>query len=431
MSLLQRIIGRPAALPVAARREPPPVAAMAAPALRAGTSALTEVGWTGMVLPGSAMQSRVKGLPPVTPLSAQRHATVFACCNNIAGDHAKLPLEVWQRNSAGREVRVESHPATHLLNVEASPGVAAMVARFALMYAFCLRGRAYAWAPRDGAGELIMLDLAHVDMVTERQTGRARVYDFQDGDGIQRRSVSRTMVHLRYMAEDGWTGRSPIQVAAESMGLALAGQEAAARSASGTITRAYIRMANVYEDEEDYHRNARRIANAIRDPELNGMPLLAETDEIKTLDMSAADQQLLDSRKFDREQIAAVYRMPPSKLQMLEHGVKANGEQQAIDYRSECLSHWGGFYEAQLGLTLLTEGERRAGLFLRHDYDQMMMATTRERYEALRLMVGGPWGTWQEGRRMEGLPDLPPGETPYPPPNMTRDDLPKTEGSQA
>ncbi len=416
MSLIGRLFGTAAAavaapVPVAQRREPQ----MVASAETSGTSKPNPAIWA---IDGFGGQSRVKSLPVVTPVTAQRHATVYACCNNIAGDLSKLPLEVWQRDARGREVRVKSHPANYLLNVEASAGVAAMVMRYAMIYAYALRGRAYAWAPRDGGGELLMLDLIRVDAVSELEAGRKRFYDFEDGDGVWRRAPTRTMVHLRYMAEDGWTGRSPIQVAAESMGLALARQESAARAASGVLMQGYVKMADVYDDDEDYRRNAQRITNALRNPD-TGMPILRDTDSIEKLDMSAADQQLLEAMKFDREQIAAMYRMPPSKLQMLEHGVKANGEQQAIDYRAECLSHWGGFVEAQMGMTLLTEAERRYGLVLRHNFDALMTATTKERYDALRLAVGGPWMTWKEAREDEGLPQLAEGERPYPPPNMT------------
>lgn len=421
MSLFSRILKPRPGVAAAVRVEPPMRAADTSGTVNPNTAIWDLQGFGG--------QSRVKSLPHVSPMSAQRHATVYACCNNIAGDHAKLPLEIWQRNRDGREVRVQDHPATYLLNVESSAGVPAMVMRYALMYAFTLRGRAYAYAPRDGAGELLMIDLAHPDKVSELSQGRERFYDFEDGDLIMRRAARRTMVHLRYMAEDGWTGRSPIQVASESVGLALAGQEAAARSASGSFARGYVKIADVYEDEEAYQRSTRRLRAALRDPDSEGLPILGASDSIEKLDLSASDQQLLESRKFDREQIAACYRMPPSKLQMLEHGVKANGQQQAIDYRSECLTHWGGFAETQMGQCLLTEGERRSGLFLRHNYDALLLATTKERYEAGRVAVGGPWMTWQEMRRIEGLPDLASGETPYPPPNMTRPDAATTEGS--
>lgn len=415
MSLLSRLVGAKtagAAAPVVPRVEPQMRRDMAMSGTANPDPTLFNVGWSGT-------QSRVKTLPPVTPIIAQRHATVFACCNNIAGDHSKLPLEIWQRNKDGREVIVKDHAATYLLNVEASPGVPSAIARYALFYAFTLRGRAFAWCPRDGAGELVMIDTLHPDHVGELWTGRTRFYDFTDGDNIQRRAPSRSMMHLRYMAEDGWTGRSPIQVAAESVGLALAGQEAAARSASGNFLRGYVKMADSFEDEEAYQRNKTRLKSALSDPEAQGLPILGEQDSIERLDLSASDMELLASRKFDREQLAAIYRMPPSKLQMMEYGVKANGQQQAIDYRGECLSHWGGLAEGFMAQAILTEADRRAGLFLRHNYDALLTATTKERYDAGRLAVGGPWMTWQEFRRIEGLPDLAEGERPYPPPNMT------------
>lgn len=418
MNLLQRTIARIA--------PPAPPAARVEPIVRASGPSLDprayDVGYTGFVVGGP--QSRVRSLPHVSALVAQRHATVFACCNVIAGDLAKCPVMVVQRNRNGRVTEVYDHPASYLLNVESSPAVPAMVARFALIYAYALRGRSYAYAPRDNSGELMTLDVMMPDRCMERQVpgSRQRFYDFEDADGVKRRAPSRLILHLRYMAEDGWTGRSPLEVAAESVGLALAGQEAAARAASGTQMRAVLKLESAYDDDEDFRRNAKRVRAALDDPDTNGIPIIGAADDIKSLDLSAADQQLLESRKFDREQIAAIYRMPPSKLQMLEHGVKANGQQQAIDYKTDCLLHWGGLVEAQMALGILTEGERRQGLFLRHNYDALMMATTKERYEALHRAVGGPWMTWQEARLGEGLDDLPPGQQPYPPSNMTRDE---------
>lgn len=411
MSILDRVFGWPAALPAA--RIEPPVMATETSGTQEPAGWLQEIGWGGSA-------SRVKELPPVNARSAARHATVFACCNVIAGDLAKVPLKLYQRGRDGREQRVRDHPAAYLLNVEAAPGITAMTARFALAYAFTLRGLGFAYAPRDGAGELTMIEPVRPDRCAVLEAGRRRFYEFEDGEGVFRRAPGRAMVHLRYMAEDGWTARSPIEVASESMGLALAGQEAAARAATGTQIQAVAKMASFYEDDESYHRNARRLRATLRDPDANGIPIVGAEDDIKSLSLSSADQQLLESRKFDREQIAAMYRVPPSKLQMLEHGVKANGQQQSIDYRADCLLHWGGFVEQQTALGVLTESERKAGMFFRHDFDALLQATTKERYDANSKAVGGPFMTPNEARQLEGLPPLPGGEKLNPAPNMTR-----------
>lgn len=426
MSLIRRIRDAAAGPAPRARIEPPlslaasladAPAGMAGPGV-AGAGIAGAGGWLHDSF--AAGQSRVKSLPRATPTTAQRHGTVFSCCNVIAGDLAKVTLKLYQRRDDGQEMRVRDHPAAYLLNVESSPGVPAIVARFVLVYAFALRGVSYAYAPRDGAGELELIETLRQDGVSVLRHGRNRFYDFEDGAQLRRRAPGRAMVHMRYLAEDGWTGRSPIEVAAESMGLAMAGQEAAARAASGQMVSAYIRMEDAYESEEDYRRNQRRVRAALADPEGQGFPILGKDDVIQTLDMKASDIELLASRRFDREQIASIWRVPPSKLQILEYGVKANAEQAAIDYLSDCLMHWGKQVEDQLALALLTPREREGGFFLRHDFDTLLRPTTKERYEALSRAVGGPFMTPNEARLINGQAPRPDGDLLNPAPNMTR-----------
>jgi HK97 family phage portal protein len=401
-----------------ARIDPPAI--MAVSGETSGTAApapwLQDLGF------GGGAQSRVKSLPRVTPTTAERHATVFACCNNIAGDHSKVPLQLWQRANDGTETQVFGHPAIYLMNVEASAGVPASVARFAMVYSFALRGVSYAFAPRDGGGELELIDTLLPDAVSVLRSGRDRFYDFEDGAGQYRRARNRSMVHMRYLALDGWSHRSPLQVASESTALALAGQEAAARTASGGTTKAAIRLSDEYEDADARSRQAVRIKASLSNPLDGSFPVINAGEEIIKLDLSAADQELLSSRKFDREMIAGIYRMPPSKLQMLENGVKANGQQQAIDYLTDCLMHWQSLISPQYDQCLLTRKERESGLFFRHDFSTLLEPTTVELYGALKVAVGGPFMTPNAAQRRARLSVTDGGDQLYPPSNMTRDE---------
>jgi HK97 family phage portal protein len=372
-------------------------------------------------------RSRVKSLPVVSALSAQKHATVFAIGSTYAGDLAKVPLDVLQKNKNGSVTVVRDHAASHLLNVESVEGVAAAVTRLALFYAFVVRGNGYAYAPRDGAGELELIEVVKGQQPTILRNGRARFYQFEDGAQVQRTVPGRHMIHMRYMSDDGWMGRSPIEIAAESMGIAMAGQEAAARAASGTFVRAIIKLADNYQDDEAEEQAAKRIANALRNPDLEGFPVMQHNEGIERLDLSASDQQLLESRKFDVTMICAAFRMPPVKVQFMENGVYANVEQQNMNYRTDGLTHWAVQGEGQLNMALLTPAEREAGLFLRHDLDALMRATTKDRYDAYQRGVGGPILTPNEAREMEGLPPIADGERLYPPSNMTRDENATTD----
>jgi HK97 family phage portal protein len=189
-----------------------------------------------------------------------------------------------------------------------------------------------------------------------------------------------------------------------------------------------MKLGESYEDEAARTRNARRLKDHLTNPNSDGIPVLGPDDDIKSLDLTAADQELLASRKFDREQLATIYRMPPSKLQMLENGVKANGEQQAIDYLTDCLLHWSGLAEQTLAMSVLTRGERDRGFFLRHDFGALLQPTIKDQIEAVTKAVGGPIYSPNEGRKKVGLPPLPGGDEMNPAPNMTRKDEPKPKG---
>ena len=397
----------------APRREPQ----FAAPAI-AATSDAGLSGARAMMFEAGFGSGGSRLLSNVAPDRAERHATVYACCAIIAGDLAKVPLRVHLQDAAGP---VEGHEANYLLNVESSPQISATTARFALGYSLCLRGNGFAWVPRNGDGEPDMIDSVLPNGVSISRAGRVRVYDFEDGDGARRRATGRTMMHLRHNALDGFTGRSPLECAAESVSIAMAGQDAAARSAKGGTIRAIAHVGDGYQDDEEWRRSSRRMDEALRDRDGLGIPIVARDDKITRLDLSAADMQLLETRKFDREMIAQIYRVPPSKLQMLENGVKANGEQQAIDYLTDCLFFWADLFETQAALSLLTEAERRAGLVLRHDFDALLRPTTKDRYEAAHRAVGGPWMTPNEARRSEGMGPVEDGDRLNPAPNMTRE----------
>ena len=408
MGVLAALLGQSSS---SASRVEPPLASVSGTAGPA--SWFVEGGWQTF--------SRVKALPAVTAVAAQKHATVTACCSVIAGDTSKVPLQVCKRGKYGEETVVEDHPANYLLNVESSSGVAASTLRFTLAYFFCLRGEAFAFAPRNGAGELVFLDALRNGDCHVLRDGRRRFYEFEDGDDVRRRVSSNQVVHLRYMSEDGWTGRSPIEVAAESVGIALARQEAAARAASGTTLKAIAKLEDRHDDEESRKRRAEALKNNLLSGGGQGVAVIGENDDIRTLDMSAADLQLLESQKLDVALLRSLYRVPAFKLQDPDGGVKANGEQQAIDYLKDCLLHWGTPIEDQLALTVLTEKERRSGLFLRHDFNALLRPTAKERYAAIKEAVGGPFMSPNEGRRLIGMAPTDGGDAMYPPPNMTQE----------
>lgn len=85
--------------------------------------------------------------------------------------------------------------------------------------------------------------------------------------------------------------------------------------------------------------------------------------------------------------------------------------------------HWSSLIEAEYAMGLLTEAERRSGLFFRHDFGALLQATTKEKYDALTKAVGGPIMTANTAQRIANLPVTPGKDDDRlnPAANMTRD----------
>ncbi|PTR18287.1 phage portal protein [Cereibacter azotoformans] len=99
------------------------------------------------------------------------------------------------------------------------------------------------------------------------------------------------------------------------------------------------------------------------------------------------------------------------------HGSAQEGSAQVQGtYLTDCLLHWAKQVEDQLALGVLTEAERRAGFYLKHDFGALLRPTTRERYEALAMAVGGPILTPNEARRIDGYDRIEGGDRLNPAP---------------
>lgn len=366
----------------------------------------------------------LSGLPRVSEGGALAHGTVYTCVNVIAQDLAKVPLILYRRLPKGGKERVAEHPAARIMSHgDQAHGVPAYAIRYGLQWALGLRGNAYAYIRRNGRGEIIGLDPIHNDQVSLLKNGRERFYDFEDGAGSRRRVSWRDMLHLRSGAEDGWTGRSPIEMASETLAVALGAQNFAGRHITGRgVIRGVVEHPDWFQEEEEADLFAVRILKTLDDPEANGIPILPHGMTYKSVGMSPADAQLLEQRRFDREQIAGIYRVPPAKAGIFEHGLRANVEQQAIDYVTDCLLGWAKLSEDHFNLYLLTEDERN-DLHFEYLFDGLMRATTRDRIESLLRATGGPFMTRNEARALENRAPISGADDLLPPSNMAA--LPK------
>ena len=121
--------------------------------------------------------------------------------------------------------------------------------------------------------------------------------------------------------------------------------------------------------------------------------------------ISSADAQFIENRKFQRSEIAGIFRVPPHMIGDLENATVSNIEHQAIQFVNYSLMPWLTRTEGTLNTQLLTPAQRAEGYCFKHDVKELLRADTQARAEFYKVMSMHMQS--DEIRRLEDLNDLP------------------------
>lgn len=362
----------------------------------------------------------------VTPETAARVSSVFACARLRAGAVGSLPLPVYRRTPDGRE-RASDHPVDYLLNEEPTALCTAAVFWEYIELSKMFRGDGFALIVRNGIGDV--MEFIPIDERCVRQVlkdGRWRYYVELYGKhyGVDQHDI----LQFPGFGYDLRTGRSMsvIQYAArQSIGTAIAADEFAARFfSSGASPKFVLKYAGKLNKEQidelkrDWLEKVAGTQNAHLPFVLGGGADLAQVS------LSAEDAQLLETRKFNVVDICRAFGVPPIMV----------GD-------SEKTSAWGTGIE-QLGIFFviyslqpdLTKNSQEINrkvfptqrFFCEYNVNALMRGDSKARGEFYRQALGGSNGpgfmTQNEVRKLENLPPMPEGGKLYiPAPGSLKD----------
>jgi HK97 family phage portal protein len=149
-----------------------------------------------------------------------------------------------------------------------------------------------------------------------------------------------------------------------------------------------------------------------------GTAVIPSDAEWQSMTMTSVDSQFLDSRRFQIEDIARVFGVPPHILYELGRATWSNSEQMRQDFLDFSLMRWINAWENEIALKLFNEDERQTYIaeFLT---DNFVRADLVKRTQAFTAAVGGPWLLANEARAAENRPAVEGGDKLLPPPNAT------------
>ncbi len=342
---------------------------------------------------------------------ALTYTAVFACVRILAEGVASLPLPVYRRLTPRGKARATDHHLYRLLHDAPNPEMTSLTWRETSEAHVALWGNAYCEIEYDN-GERPK----HLWPITPKRVKATRpdpkgplVYEVRLPKGGVTKLPARQMFHIPGLSLNGSTGLSVIGLAREAVGLGLATEEFGARFFSGNaIPGAVLEHPGALSDNahdrlkeswEDKHRGLEQS---------HRLDILEEGMKFTQIGVPPEDAQFLETRKFQVNEIARLFHIPPHMIGDLERATFSNIEQQSLEFVIYTLRPWLVRWEQALKQQLFTEQERES-LFPEFLIDGLLRGDTESRFRA--YAIGRTWG-WMSAddiRELENMNPLPNG----------------------
>lgn len=359
----------------------------------------------------------------VTPTTAMQCSAVYACVRILAETIGSLPRKVYRRRPDGGKEPDTDHPLYPVLHDQPNPEMTAMELFEMLEGHVALRGNAYAEIVRNGAGRVVALWPLHPDRVKVERRDLALVYVVQvpgsslsvPGQPIRPASEvalpADQVLHGRGLSSDGVLGLSPIQLAAEAIGLTIATERYGAKFfGSGSIPSGVMEHpAKMAKDTKEKLRaewtelhtgldNAHRLA------------ILEEGMKWTQVGIQNDHAQFLQTRGFQLADIARIFRIPGVLLGLDDKtSTYASAEQFFLSFVVHTIRPWVVRWEQAFNAKLLTPRERET-VFVEHLLDGLLRGDIKTRYEAYAIGRTNGWLNGDDIRGLENMNPMPDGQ---------------------
>ena len=272
----------------------------------------------------------------VNERTAMQMTAVYSCVRILSEAVASLPLQFYRYTDDGGKEKAVEHPLYFLLHDEPNPEMTSFVFRETLMTHLLLWGNAYAQIIRNGRGEVVALYPLMADRMYVDRDDKGQLYYeytlYSDDAPTMKGSIVRLspyeVLHIPGLGFDGLVGYSPIAMAKNAIGMAMACEEYGAKFfANGAAPSGVLEHPGTIKDpsrvRESWQRTFGGSGNA------NKVAVLEEGMKYTPISISPEQAQFLETRKFQLDEIARIFRVPydrgPGKVVFQQHRAAVPG----------------------------------------------------------------------------------------------------------
>ena len=246
---------------------------------------------------------------------------------------------------------------------------------------------------RDEHGELVYTYTPMSDSNTNLKSGQSIT--------LRRENV----LHIPGLGFDGLVGYSPIAMARNAVGMTLACEEyGSAFFANGARPGGVLKHPGVLKDPSKLRESWQAVYGGTANT--GKVVVLEEGVDYQQISIPPEEAQFLETRKFQIDEIARLYRVPPHMIGDLEKSSFNNIEQQSLEYVKYTLNPWVVRWEQSLQKALLLPSEQKR-YFIKFNVDGLLRGDYQSRMQGYSIGRQNGWLSANDIREMENMNPIP------------------------
>lgn len=336
-------------------------------------------------------------------------SAVWSCIQVYSNTMAMVPLNVYERDGDSRKV-ASNHPYHILIHSRPNVLMTSFTWRRTAAMQCASTGNSYTLINRNGhSGLAESLELIPKPNNVEPYLIDGKVW--YDVKGLKDPVPAENMIHFMWNSTTGLKGMSPIEIARENIGQAVAMQEYGPKIYSeGGAKRPALKSPSVLTDaqRESWKKTWKEKYGGLEN--LHEVGILEGGADLVEIGMNPDDAQFVESMKFKIEEIARIFNIPLHMIQSMDHATNNNIEHQGMDFVTHTMMPHFVNWEQELDYKLFRNDPK---YYTKHNVNSLLRGDAKTRAAWYRAVLDLGIMTINEARSKEDMDPVEGGDTHF------------------